>query len=116
MRHYLGSENLSRGSDQAGEPGAHVRRRLSSCRDKPAELNTASARAVGGTAWADRPGPPVPAPRGAVHSQVRRGIAEGLSPDELRHVAFRAMTTLGLPKEVTALTWIEDIVEEGGKP
>ncbi len=50
------------------------------------------------------------------HSQVRRSIAERLSPDELRHVAFLAMTTLGLPKEVTALTWIEDIVEEGGKP
>ncbi len=50
------------------------------------------------------------------HSQVRRSIAERLSPDELRHVAFHAMTTLGLPKEVTALTWIEDIVEEGGKP
>ena len=51
-----------------------------------------------------------------VHSQVRRGIAEGLSRDELRHVAFLAMTTLGFPKAVAALTWIEDIVEEGGKP
>ncbi len=51
-----------------------------------------------------------------MHSQVRRGIAEGLSRDELRHVAFRAMTTLGFPKAVAALTWIEDIVEEGGKP
>ncbi len=53
---------------------------------------------------------------GAVHSQVRRGIGEGLSPDELRHVAFLAMTTLGFSKAVAALTWIEDIVEEGGKP
>ncbi len=51
-----------------------------------------------------------------MHSQVRRGIAERLSPDELRHVAFLAMTTLGFPKAVAALTWIEDIVEEGGKP
>jgi alkylhydroperoxidase/carboxymuconolactone decarboxylase family protein YurZ len=51
-----------------------------------------------------------------VHSQVRRGIAEGLSRDEHRHVAFLAMTILGLPKAVAALTWIEDIVEEGGKP
>jgi hypothetical protein len=51
-----------------------------------------------------------------VHSQVRRGIAEGLSRDEHRHVAFLAMTTLGFPNAVAALTWIEDIVEEGGKP
>ncbi len=50
-----------------------------------------------------------------MHLQVRRGIAEGLSRDELRHVAFLAMTTLGFPKAVAALTWIEDIVEEGGK-
>ena len=50
-----------------------------------------------------------------VHSQVRRGIAEGLSRDELRYVAFLAMTTLGFPKAVAALTWIEDIVEEGGE-
>ncbi len=50
-----------------------------------------------------------------MHLQVRRGIAEGLSRDELRQVAFLAMTTLGFPKAVAALTWIEDIVEEGGK-
>ncbi len=51
-----------------------------------------------------------------VHSQVRRGIAEGLWRVELRQVAFLAVTTLGFPKAVAALTWIEDIVEEGGKP
>ncbi len=51
-----------------------------------------------------------------MHSQVRRSIAERLSPDELRHVAFLAMTTLGFSKAVAALTWIEDIVEEGKKP
>ena len=39
-----------------------------------------------------------------VHSQVRRGIAEGLSRDELRHVAFLAMTTLGFPMAIAALT------------
>ena len=51
-----------------------------------------------------------------VHSQVRRGIAERLSPDEHRHVALLALTILGFPKAVAALTWFEDIVEEGGKP
>ncbi len=53
---------------------------------------------------------------GAVHSQVRRGISEGLSPDELRHVAFLAIPTVGFPRAVAALTWIEDIVEKKGKP
>jgi len=31
-------------------------------------------------------------------------------------VAFLAVTALGFPKAVAALTWIEDIVEERGKP
>jgi hypothetical protein len=38
-----------------------------------------------------------------VHWQVQCGIAEGTLPDELRHVAFLALKTPGLPKEVAAL-------------
>jgi alkylhydroperoxidase/carboxymuconolactone decarboxylase family protein YurZ len=52
---------------------------------------------------------------GAVHSHVRRGIDEGLSPDELRHVAALAIPTLGFPAAVAALTWIEDILEKKTK-
>ncbi|MEE9140216.1 MAG: carboxymuconolactone decarboxylase family protein [Alphaproteobacteria bacterium] len=47
---------------------------------------------------------------GAVHSHVRRGLDEGLSPQELRHVAVLAIPTLGFPAAVAALTWIADIV------
>jgi alkylhydroperoxidase/carboxymuconolactone decarboxylase family protein YurZ len=47
---------------------------------------------------------------GAVHSHVRRAIEEGLSPDELRHVAVAAIPTLGFGASVAALSWIEDIV------
>jgi alkylhydroperoxidase/carboxymuconolactone decarboxylase family protein YurZ len=32
---------------------------------------------------------------GAVHSHVRRGLAEGLTKDEIRHVALLAVPTLG---------------------
>jgi alkylhydroperoxidase/carboxymuconolactone decarboxylase family protein YurZ len=46
---------------------------------------------------------------GAVHSHTRRGLAEGLSADELRHVAMLAVPTLGFPAAVAALTWIGDI-------
>lgn len=49
---------------------------------------------------------------GAVHSHVRRGIDEGLSPDELRHVAALAIPTLGFPAAVAALTWIDDVLEK----
>jgi alkylhydroperoxidase/carboxymuconolactone decarboxylase family protein YurZ len=47
---------------------------------------------------------------GAVHSHVRRGAAEGLTPDQIRHIALLAITTLGLPAAVRALSWIEDIL------
>ena len=45
---------------------------------------------------------------GAVHSHARRAQAEGISADELRHVALLAIPGLGLPAAVAALTWIDD--------
>lgn len=47
---------------------------------------------------------------GAVHSHVRRAVAEGIKPEELRQVMLLAIPTLGLPTAVKALTWIDDIV------
>ena len=47
---------------------------------------------------------------GAVHSHVRRGLAEGLSADQVRHVALLAVTTLGLPGAVRTMTWIDDML------
>jgi len=49
---------------------------------------------------------------GAVHSHVRQALAEGVSPDEIRHVGILAVTTLGFPAAVAALTWIEDILSK----
>ena len=48
---------------------------------------------------------------GAVHSHARRGLDEGLSPDELLHVSLLAIPSIGLAKAVAAMTWIEDIVK-----
>lgn len=45
---------------------------------------------------------------GATHSHTRRGLAEGLSADELHHVAYLAVTTLGWPHAIRGLTWIQD--------
>jgi alkylhydroperoxidase/carboxymuconolactone decarboxylase family protein YurZ len=46
---------------------------------------------------------------GATHSHVRRGLAEGMDGDELEQVALLAVTTLGWPKAMRALSWIRDI-------
>jgi alkylhydroperoxidase/carboxymuconolactone decarboxylase family protein YurZ len=48
---------------------------------------------------------------GAVHSHVRRGLEEGLSADELRHVALLAAPTLGFPSAAAALSWIDDLLD-----
>ena len=51
---------------------------------------------------------------GAVHSHARRALADGLLPEELKHVALLAIPTLGLPQAVKGLTWIEDITDRRG--
>ncbi|WP_311173124.1 carboxymuconolactone decarboxylase family protein [Halobellus ordinarius] len=48
---------------------------------------------------------------GAVHSHVRRGLDEGVDPETLRHVAILAAPTIGFPKAVAALTWIDDLAD-----
>jgi len=48
---------------------------------------------------------------GAVHSHVRRGLDEGLTADELRHVAALAIPTLGFPQAMAARSWITDLTE-----
>ena len=46
----------------------------------------------------------------AVHSHVRRAVAEGMTANELRHVMLLSIPTLGLPTAVKALTWMDDIL------
>jgi 4-carboxymuconolactone decarboxylase len=50
---------------------------------------------------------------GGVHSHVRRALAAGVSPAELRHVALLGITTLGFPSAMAVRAMIED---ELGKP
>jgi AhpD family alkylhydroperoxidase len=45
---------------------------------------------------------------GAVHSHTRRALEAGASAQEIRHVVLLAVTTLGFPHAVAALTWVED--------
>lgn len=51
---------------------------------------------------------------GAVHSHVRRALAAGIEPDAIRHIGYLAVTTLGFPRAVAALTWIEDVLSPSG--
>jgi alkylhydroperoxidase/carboxymuconolactone decarboxylase family protein YurZ len=48
---------------------------------------------------------------GAVHSHARRALAEGLRPEELKHVVLLSIPTIGFPNAVAAMTWLEDITD-----
>ncbi|GAB4516406.1 MAG: carboxymuconolactone decarboxylase family protein [Anaerolineae bacterium] len=47
---------------------------------------------------------------GAVHSHTRKALAAGASPEEIRHVVLLAIPTVGFPRAMAALTWVEDIL------
>ena len=45
---------------------------------------------------------------GATHSAARNARADGVTDEEMEHVALLAVTTLGLPAATRAWTWIAD--------
>lgn len=47
---------------------------------------------------------------GAVHAHARKCLAAGCTPDEIRHAALLATTTLGFPSMMAAYTWVEDVL------
>jgi alkylhydroperoxidase/carboxymuconolactone decarboxylase family protein YurZ len=47
---------------------------------------------------------------GSVHSQVRKALDTGLTPDEIRHAIMLGMTAIGFPRMMAALSWAEDIL------
>lgn len=49
---------------------------------------------------------------GAVHSHVRRALDEGVDPAALKQVAVLSIPTIGFPKAMAALSWIEDLTNE----
>lgn len=55
---------------------------------------------------------------GAVHSHVRRALEAGATRDEVRHVGLLALTTVGFPRMMAGLTWIDDVAKGGlgGRP
>lgn len=52
------------------------------------------------------------ASEGAVHSQSRRAMSEGIEDAALDQVALLAIGPLGLPRAVAAKTWIEDSIKK----
>lgn len=54
------------------------------------------------------------ASEGAVHSHTRRALEAGIEAAALRQIAMLAIPTLGFPRAVAAMTWIEDVISSKG--
>ena len=52
---------------------------------------------------------------GAVHSHTRRALEAGATPEELRHVALLAITTLGFPSAMAVRALIEDVLAKAAR-
>ena len=49
---------------------------------------------------------------GAVHSHVRRALAAGASPEEIRHALLALTSTIGFPNVTAAMSWAEDVLKK----
>ena len=47
---------------------------------------------------------------GAVHSHARQALEEGVSVEEIQQVCNLAITTLGFPAAMAALSWVNDMI------
>ncbi len=52
---------------------------------------------------------------GAVHANVRKALAEGITREEIEQVIALAAGTLGLPSAVAAFTWVADSLNDSKK-
>lgn len=53
---------------------------------------------------------------GAVHSNVRKALAAGITPEELEHVVALAASTLGMPATVAVFSWVHDVLDASAPP
>ncbi len=49
---------------------------------------------------------------GSVHSHVRRALAAGAKPEEIRHAIILLTSTIGFPNVSAALSWVNDELKE----
>ncbi len=52
------------------------------------------------------------AQEGAVHSHARRAFEAGATREEVRQVALLSLTTVGFPRMMAGLSWIDDVLKD----
>jgi alkylhydroperoxidase/carboxymuconolactone decarboxylase family protein YurZ len=53
---------------------------------------------------------------GAVHANVRKALAQGITRQEVEQVVALAAGTLGLPSAVAVYSWVRDTLADDGRP
>ena len=48
---------------------------------------------------------------GGTHSNTRKALEAGATPDEVRHAAMVGLTTIGFPAMMRGLAWVEDVLQ-----
>jgi 4-carboxymuconolactone decarboxylase len=51
------------------------------------------------------------AAEGSVRSNVRKALAAGATPEEIRQVALLAITTCGFPLAIAGAGWIDEVLD-----
>ncbi len=49
---------------------------------------------------------------GAVHSHARRALEAGVKPEAIRHAVLLAVTTMGFPNMMAAMSWVDDVLQK----
>jgi len=49
---------------------------------------------------------------GGTHSQARKALEAGATPEELRHAVLQSLTTVGFPTMMRGLSWVEDVLRK----
>jgi 4-carboxymuconolactone decarboxylase len=49
--------------------------------------------------------------RGAVMSHTRKALDAGATPEDINHAVMMALSTLGFPNMISAMSWVNEVIE-----
>ena len=50
--------------------------------------------------------------KGAVMSQTRKALESGANKEEIAHVVLLSLTTIGFPKMIAAMGWVDEVLNK----
>ncbi len=53
--------------------------------------------------------------KGGVKSHTRKAIETGATKEEINHAILLALSTIGFPNMIAAVSWAGEVIEKGGK-